>query len=208
MRWRPRRPDTTCRGGCGRVSQDNPLPEPAQPTRRKALEWLTVGLSAVIGLALSAGPLAMLLHPLLKRRTRRPGSGWRLVGPVSRFAIGGPPTRIVITEDRTDAWLSRPGTPVGPVVVERLDEASFRIFSGVCPHLGCSVGVQPGETPYLCPCHRSRFSSDGARLESNDGEPNPAPRRLDELEWRVEQGKLTVNWVRYRPGTSAQVPIA
>ena len=190
------------------MNQGTPPVEPVQPTRRRALEWLTVGLGAIVGLALSVGPLGMLLHPLLKRRTQRPGAGWRLVGPVNRFAIGGPPTRIVITEDRTDAWLSRPGTPVGPVVVERLDEASFRVFSGICPHLGCSVGVQSGNTPYLCPCHRSRFSSDGARQESKDGEANPAPRPLDELEWRVEQGKLTVNWVRYRPGSAAQVPIA
>ena len=190
------------------MSEGAPLARPTETTRRRALEWLTVGLSALIGLALSAGPIGVLLHPLLKRKTERPGAGWRLVGPVNRFAIGGPPTRIVITEDRTDAWLSRPGTPVGPVVVQRLDEASFRVFSGICPHLGCSVGVQPGDTPYLCPCHRSRFSADGVRLKSTGGETNPAPRPLDELEWRVDHGKLAVNWVRYRPGTAAQVPIA
>lgn len=190
------------------MSEDTPIERPPEPTRRRALERLTVGLSALIGLALSAGPLGVLLHPLLKRKAQRPGAGWRLVGPVSRFAIGGPPTRIVITEDRVDGWLSRPSTPVGPVVVERLDQTSFRVFSGICPHLGCSVGVQAGDTPYLCPCHRSRFSSDGVRLESNDGEPNPAPRPLDELEWRVDQGKLAVHWVRYRPGTADRVPIA
>ena len=175
--------------------------------RRSFLGWLTVGLGALVGLVVSAGPIGVLLHPLLAQKKGRPGSGWRLVGPVSRFAIGGPPTRIVITEDRTDGWLSRPGTPVGPVVVQRLSEDAFRIFSGICPHLGCSVGVQAGDTPFLCPCHRSRFTGTGVRLDSDDGEPNPAPRPLDELEWRVDRGKLAVNWVRYRPGTAEQVPI-
>ncbi|MBD89632.1 MAG: hypothetical protein CL940_04805 [Deltaproteobacteria bacterium] len=182
---------------------------PTETTARRGfLAWLTVGLTALIGLAVSVGPIGVLLHPLLGRRAGRPGDGWRLVGPVGQFPIGGPPTRIVIREDRTDGWLSRPGTPVGPVVVQRLSEDAFRVFSGICPHLGCSVGVQNGEPPYLCPCHRSRFTAMGVPLDTTDGEPNPAPRPLDQLEWRVERGKLNVNWVRYRPGTADQVPIA
>ena len=190
------------------MSDESSQSEAPEPSRRTFMAWLTVGLGSLVGLVLSAGPVGVLLHPLLARRGERPGAGWRLVGPVERFAVGGPPTRIVITEDRTDGWLSRPNTPVGPVVVQRTSEESFRIFSGICPHLGCSVGVQPGEVPFLCPCHRSRFTAQGVPLKSDDGELNPAPRPLDELEWRVEQGKLTVNWVRYRPGTADQVPIA
>ena len=177
-------------------------------SRRGFLERLTIGLSALVGLVMSAGPLGILLHPLLGKRSRQPTAGWRLVGPVARFAIGGPPTRVVITEDRQDGWLSRPGTPVGPVVVQRLSAEAFRVFSGICPHLGCSVGVQAGETPFLCPCHRSRFDAEGIRLESTSGDTNPAPRPLDELEWRIDNGALAVNWVRYRPGTADQVPIA
>ncbi len=185
------------------------LPQTAEsPERRTFLAWTTAALTGLIGAVLTLGPLGVLLHPLLGRSAARPKDGWRLVGPVSRFPIGGPPTRIVITEDRTDGWLSRPGTPVGPVVVQRLEESSFRVFSGICPHLGCSVGVQSGAVPFLCPCHRSRFTATGVRLDSDGGEPNPAPRPLDELEWRVEQEKLVVNWVRYRPGTPDQVRIA
>jgi menaquinol-cytochrome c reductase iron-sulfur subunit len=178
------------------------------PARRRTLARLTLGLSALVGALLAAGPVGLVLDPILRTVRRRPGSGWRPVGPVERFAVGGPPTRVVIREDRVDGWLSRPNTPVGPVLVQRSADDLFRVLSGVCPHLGCSVGMGEGGLAFLCPCHRSRFAADGSRVEPTDGTTNPAPRALDDLEWRVESGQLLVKWVRYRPGTELQVPIA
>jgi menaquinol-cytochrome c reductase iron-sulfur subunit len=178
------------------------------PARRSTLAWFTLGLSGLVGALMAAGPIGLLLDPVLRTGRRRASSGWRPVGPVDRFAIGGPPTRVVITEDTVDGWLSRPNTPVGPVLVQRQKDDGFRVFSGVCPHLGCSVGMGAGEMAFLCPCHRSTFAADGSRVEPSDGSTNPAPRALDALQWRVDSGQLLVKWVRYRPGTELQVPIA
>lgn len=43
-----------------------------------------------------------------------------------------------------------------------------------CPHLGCTVAATP--RGFTCPCHGSRFGSDGALLEG------PATRPLRRLE--------------------------
>ena len=184
------------------------------PGRRRLVTRATMAVGAAVGAAVAIGPLGMVLDPVLRRRESRGPVGedgaaaWSVVAPTRRFVSGDPPVRVVLKEDRTDAWLARPGTPVGPVFVQRLDEASFRVFSGICPHLGCSIGFGDSERPYVCPCHRSAFDAAGATLAYADGRTNPAPRGLDPLEWRVAEGVLQDRWVRYETGTADRKPIA
>jgi Rieske Fe-S protein len=62
----------------------------------------------------------------------------------------------------------------------------FTALSLVCTHLGCTVGVQPDG--FACPCHGSRFNSDGYPIKG------PAATPLKTL--RVEQtadGKLILH---------------
>ncbi len=170
-----------------------------------------MAIGAAVGAAVVVGPLGVVLHPVLRRPGRGEtgdGPAWSPVGPARRFAVGDPPMRVVLKEDRTDAWLARPDTPVGPVFVQRLDESSYRVFSGICPHLGCSIGFGDAERPFVCPCHRSAFDIEGGTLAYADGRTNPAPRGLDPLEWRVEGGVLQVRWVRYETRTDQRTPIA
>lgn len=47
------------------------------------------------------------------------------------------------------------------VAVYRNKNGVCRELSAVCPHLGCIVHWNPSETTWDCPCHGSRFSSDG-----------------------------------------------
>jgi len=130
------------------------------------------------------------------------------VGSVASFTVGTAPRRVVLTEDRQDAWLKQPGVPVGSVLVERRDEATFRVFSAVCPHLGCAVDYKPGKGCFLCPCHTSFFSTDGEVLASEDGRPVPAPRGLDPLDWRVNGDQLHVRWVTYKAGVAERVEVS
>jgi cytochrome b6-f complex iron-sulfur subunit len=65
-------------------------------------------------------------------------------------------------------------------------ESGFIALSLVCPHLGCTV--QPDEGGYTCPCHGSRFNSDGGLRNG------PANKPLKVL--RVEEtpdGRLIVH---------------
>ncbi len=49
------------------------------------------------------------------------------------------------------------------------DQERFHVISAVCTHLGCTV--QWREDEFACPCHGSRFSSDGTVT----GGPAPRP---------------------------------
>lgn len=40
------------------------------------------------------------------------------------------------------------------------DESDFIALSLICPHLGCTVALTP--EGYTCPCHGSRFNTDGS----------------------------------------------
>ena len=66
----------------------------------------------------------------------------------------------------------------GPVAVWRDPSGSLHQVSAVCTHQGCIVRFDEAEQSWDCPCHGSRFSTDGAVL----GGParTPLPAALDE----------------------------
>ena len=57
------------------------------------------------------------------------------------------------------------------VYIVRLTEGFFAV-SAVCTHLGCITQWKPEAEQIACPCHGSKFKSDGAKIEG------PAPRSL------------------------------
>ncbi|WP_281233062.1 FAD-dependent oxidoreductase [Flavobacterium gelatinilyticum] len=50
------------------------------------------------------------------------------------------------------------------IAVYRDYDNTLKAFSAVCPHLGCIVQWNPDEKSFDCPCHGSRFASDGTIL--------------------------------------------
>ena len=182
--------------------------ESAEVARRGFIARITLALGGALTAALTAGPLGMLLHPVLRAGEEAGDDTWSGVAAAGSFAIGGAPKRVVLKEDRQDAWLRQPGVPVGSILVQRSGDEEFRVFSAVCPHLGCAVGYQSDKQRFLCPCHTSSFTLSGSLLPHADGSPNPAPRGLDPLEWRVQGGQLQVRWVSYKTGTPERVRVS
>ena len=116
----------------------------------------------------------------------------------------GEPKRVAIVADRHDAWTLERGVELGSVwLVKHGNEVSA--FSAVCPHLGCSVNVAPAATGagapsgFACPCHTSAFGPDGKRTSG------PAPRDLDALATRLEDGFVAVDFRRFRIGIPEKV---
>ena len=47
----------------------------------------------------------------------------------------------------------------------------LHLVSALCPHQGCTVGFNDAEKTWECPCHGSRFATDGALLQGPAAEP-------------------------------------
>ncbi len=60
-------------------------------------------------------------------------------------------------------------------------------LSTICTHLGCIPNWLPGDSKFKCPCHGSGFYMDGVNFEG------PAPRPLERLSIRVENGFIIVD---------------
>jgi Rieske Fe-S protein len=75
----------------------------------------------------------------------------------------------------------------------------FVIFSPICPHLGCRYSWVDGQNRFICPCHGSEFTNDGAHIAG------PAPRGLDPLPLRDTAGKAELTWIEYKQNTPAHI---
>jgi glycine/D-amino acid oxidase-like deaminating enzyme/nitrite reductase/ring-hydroxylating ferredoxin subunit len=67
------------------------------------------------------------------------------------------------------------------LAVFRRDDGGLHVVSAICPHLGCQVHFNNAERTWDCPCHGSRFATDGELL-NGPATCGLAPRALDEEE--------------------------
>ena len=108
------------------------------------------------------------------------------------------PKRVAIVSDRRDAWTVEKNVELGSVwLVKRGDKVLA--FSAVCPHLGCSINATGEGGAFACPCHTSAFDPDGKRKSG------PAPRDMDTMATKIEDGFVAVDFRRFRIGVAEKV---
>jgi Rieske Fe-S protein len=73
-------------------------------------------------------------------------------------------------------------------------------LSAVCPHLGCAVDFDTQAGVFKCPCHKSAFGLDGAKISG------PSKRGLDPLPVRVDDGRVKVTFIRFRSDIAEREP--
>lgn len=165
-----------------------------RPPRRVVTLAIVVG-SCAIAAATAIPAAAFVAAPVGSK-----GNAGRWVRTLRLEAlVEGQPKRVAIIDDRRDAWTVERGVELGSVwLVKNGDKITA--FSAVCPHLGCSVNVAAlaGEG-FACPCHTSAFEKDGSRKSG------PAPRGLDVLATRIEEGFVAVDFKRFRIGVPEKV---
>jgi len=69
------------------------------------------------------------------------------------------------------------------LAVSRDDDGTLHVHSAACTHLGCIVSWNPVERSWDCPCHGSRFDTEGQPLHG------PAAKPLDKFDAHASPGE-------------------
>jgi Rieske Fe-S protein len=174
------------------------IEEPGAASRRRFLELATGCLGVGLGAALII-PAGRLALGVAGRQTVT-----STAEPIDALAVeqvGATPIAVTLRAASVrDAWATTRDVPLGVAFVRKDAGGAIRALSGVCPHLGCTIGFDPAQGKYVCPCHDSLFALEGDRLTG------PSKRGLDELPVTVLDGRVRILWVRYRLGTARKEP--
>jgi menaquinol-cytochrome c reductase iron-sulfur subunit len=169
-------------------------PGQADSPRRRFLKHL-VGILTAPLVALLGWPL---VQSVVGTIYRVPKATFTKVGPVSSFPQGEPASRIFEMQTET-GYLH--GKITHDVWVVNRSDTEATVFSPICPHLGCHYNWYSEASKFICPCHGSVFSIDGKVLGG------PAPRGLDTLPRKIENGALYVQWELFRVGIPRKIRI-
>lgn len=156
-------------------------------TRRSFLGVLLGFGTVLVGAVLAVPLVRFSLHPLLTKTT---GIGWSNVGKVDEFTSLTGPMKKLITVEQLDGW--RKIISEKAIYVLPMTDNQLRVLSPICPHLGCSIPWDEAKKEFICPCHTAVFTMNGARVSG------PAPRSMDELEAKVENGVVKVRYQYFR----------
>jgi menaquinol-cytochrome c reductase iron-sulfur subunit len=173
-----------------------PHSDPVQPTdgRRTFFRRIIAFAAAVIGVGLAVPLAGYVVSPALKRREAR----WSDIGPVDQLTPGIPKQLEYVTTVRDGYMESRIRKAVWAL---KQGDGEVVVYSPLCTHLGCGYTWDVADSRFECPCHLSKFSVNG------DVIGGPAPRPLDRLPSRVENGRLLVIYKEFKAGLPKRVEI-
>ena len=156
-------------------------------TRRTFFSWVITAASTVIGLGLAVPLLGYVISPALKRKELR----WMRVGKVDDLPLEQPKD-LQYAMTVKDGW--RETKAIKAVWAVKHPDDQVTVFSPICPHLGCGFRWDRGDGQFKCPCHGSVYDLSGKVLDG------PAPRPLDTLPSKIENGELFVVYKEFKSG--------
>lgn len=163
-------------------------------TRRTFFGWMIGIATSLIGLGLAIPLAGYVISPALKRRK----SSWVEVGPTASLQTGEP-EELEYASTVKDGW--RTVMAKKAIWAVKQPAGDIVVFSPICPHLGCGFRWDAGGKKFNCPCHGSVYDVTGKVLAG------PAPRSLDVLPSKVEQGKLLVIYKEFKSGLDHPVEL-
>jgi len=129
--------------------------------------------------------------------------------PLAALPADGVPRAFPVISDVVDAWTRAAHQRVGMIFMSRTDaggKSNVVAFNAECPHLGCFVDYNPADQHFECPCHKSAFAKDGARIEG------PSRRGLDSLHVKLEPAgnatEILVAFQNFQSGIAERKPVA
>jgi menaquinol-cytochrome c reductase iron-sulfur subunit len=163
-------------------------------TRRRFFEWVTATAAGFIGLSLAIPLFGYVISPAFKRRTQ----SWVDVAAADELAVGTP-KQLDYVATVQDGYLEIKSQKA--VWAVKHSDGQVTVFSPMCTHLGCGYHWNAADQKFNCPCHGSVFDISGRVLGG------PAPRPLDALPSKVEQGRLLVLYKEFKSGVGRQVEL-
>lgn len=172
-----------------------PSPDDREETSRRQFLKIFTGIIGFFITAVLAVPLlSSLLGPLLGRKKGQ----WTKVGKLPEVGSDHP-VNISFSDRAVDAYIQE--NISRDIWVVNLPGVGLTVYSPICTHLGCHYNWDAAKAHFSCPCHGSFFALNGAVLGG------PAPRPLDTLPAKVENGELYIEWERFEPGTPRKIRV-
>ncbi len=154
-------------------------------SRSKFLTGATVGLGALLGVALAVPLVAFSFGPALGGEEWY----WSNLGPIDQYPVQDPADPNAwkyaeVTYQRAPAVgeLQHRVVNIVRLAEEPKADGDMALISNVCMHLGCPVRGLIGS--FACPCHGGQYDGEG-RVTAG-----PPVRPLNRLEWKIENGNL------------------
>lgn len=169
-------------------------PEGPVATRRGFMKWFTGIMISLCALLIGIPFVGSFIGPAF-RKTR---PGWIKLGSIAALPLGKP-THLTAPDVQIDAYIHE--TTVRHLWAVKRSATEVTVFSPVCPHLGCHFDWDASTGKFRCPCHGSVYSLDGKVLGG------PAPRPLDTLPTKIENGELSAEWVQFKSGTPDKIAV-
>ena len=173
---------------------DAPVTSTSVGARRRFFGWVTKMAMGVIGVGLAVPLIGYAVGPALKRRE----SSWNEIGPIDNLR-SGEPEELEFVNTVQDGWCIASVKKVVRAIKQ--PAGAVVVLFPVCPHLGCGFRWDGDDKTFKCPCHGSIHDVAGQVLAG------PAPRPLDILPSKVEQGRLWVTYKQYKSGLDRPVEL-
>jgi quinol---cytochrome c reductase iron-sulfur subunit, bacillus type len=172
--------------------------------RRSFLKLISALGSGLVALLAGIPAVTAFVSPAVRKRTT---DEWLALGETD-FFDWDVPNRIDMPMTVQDAWVE--SRVLRSMWVYTQDGENFTVYNGRCTHLGCQYAYQEEPMPefheepnvFHCPCHHAIFEPDDGRVIRG-----PAPRPLDTLETRIEDGVLYARYEDFRVGIPDKVPV-
>jgi menaquinol-cytochrome c reductase iron-sulfur subunit len=163
-------------------------------TRRSFFVKTTLFISSLIGFSLAVPLIGYVISPALRPRK----NAWVPVAKIEELPVDKPKS-LDYTMAVKDGWQEKQTTKA--VWAVKQTDGQVKVYSPICPHLGCGFRWDQQDQLFKCPCHGSIFAIDGTV------QAGPAPRPLDTLPSKVEEGRLLVQYQEFKSGLAKKVEL-